>query len=151
MANIQADTIANAAGTGTPGIKGEPSTGSATAGDRGEYLSANGTSSTVNAAVNLTSLALTAGDWDVDGVVVASTAGGASDSVDAVLITSSTPSTTGTNALDKFQQHVGTTGRGNGTIRMRISLASTTTYYLHASTTSASTTTSGRIHARRAR
>lgn len=69
----------NSAGTSLafvgPGqTPGEPSTGSATAGNVGEYIesilaSGSATSLTTTVPKTITSISLTAGDWDVDGAV----------------------------------------------------------------------------------
>jgi len=61
--------------TVSPGhYSGEPSTGSASAGEIGEYIESvlgagSATALTTNVAKTITSISLTAGDWDVDGSV----------------------------------------------------------------------------------
>lgn len=82
--------------TVSPGhYSGEPSTGSASAGEIGEYIESiqnTPVSLTTNVAANVTSITLTAGDWDIDGVVYYST--GATTSITQNVLSFST--TTGT-------------------------------------------------------
>jgi len=66
----------------TPNIVGITSGGNVAAGSVGEYIESDITSGsavslTTNTAANVTSISLTAGDWDVSGAVVFSPAGGA--------------------------------------------------------------------------
>jgi hypothetical protein len=141
-------------GTGTPAIKGTGTNDSAAAGYVGEYISsqilfASATSLTTATAKNVTSISLTAGDWDVSGQVSVI----ASVATQAVSCGISTTSAT----LGDFSvySNIGATTTSFSAIMptQRISISSTTTVYLVAlaSFVSGTCTACGFIGARRAR
>jgi hypothetical protein len=138
---------------------------SATAGDIGEYQSASlasGSAASITTAVvaNITSVSLTAGDWDVEGVVAFN--GGATTTVSYLSAAVSTTSATlPTSGLVGFSQSVypsAPTVFNTGLVllptgRLRVSIASTTTVYLVARASFGTSTCSGygQIVARRVR
>lgn len=149
-------------------IPGTTTNSSATAGNIGEYVSASVASGsaislTNNTPVNITSISLTAGDWDVEGTVYYT--GGSTTTV--MYMTSSISLTTG--ALDLGVGNFGllpgfnsvpyspTSGSSQGisivSPVVRKSLASTTTIFLVAQSGFATSTTSafGFLRARRVR
>lgn len=142
---------------------GESTTGSATAGNVGEYVESVLNSGSAIAAgattvgKNLTSISLTAGDWEVQGVIMWVPA-------NTTVLTNTTASvslTTGTgditNGRVSFWQGsitgVGNTTHSNGTISCRFSLSGTTTIFLVGTATYTTSTLNmyGMIKARRAR
>ena len=149
----------------TPNIVGVVDGGNATAGSVGEYIESNIASGSAiaagatNVAKNLTSISLTAGDWDVSGVVewipLATT----------VLSSYSASISTTTGALDitkgrwtVMTLQTGITGAGNTDgssliTSCRFSLATTTTIYLvgRATYTTAGLNMYGILRARRVR
>ena len=141
-------------------FKGTTTNDSATAGNMGEYVEAsaatNAVSLTTATPANATSVSLTAGDWDVEGLVQTVAAAG---TVITGLIASlsSTTATLGTQGLlgrfDDVTTYPASASPAAGTGRMRISIASTTTIYLVAQAAfSVSTLTcGGEIQARRIR
>lgn len=139
---------------------GETSTGSATAGNVGEY--ATGTGGAVAAAtstsVNATSVSLTAGDWDVSGSIVFSY--GATTTVQGIVAGINTTSATlgSLGTLNSFNfGGVAIVPNGNFTLSTpvtRISLSTTTTVFLVGLTVYATSTgsiNSSTIRARRVR
>ena len=142
-------------GTGTPAIKGTGTNDSAAAGYVGEYISsqipfASATSLTTATAKNVTSISLTAGDWDVSGQVSILP----SVAIQALSVGISTTSAT----LPDFSlySNIGgpnMTSAGLSILTQRISLSATTTVYLVAvaSFASGTATACGFIGARRAR
>lgn len=141
----------------TKGIVGTTTNNNADAGYVGEFVSsevliASATSLTQNVAKNITSISLTAGDWNVWGNVwISSTAGFG--------IYASTISTTSATLPDQaLYTQSGLASQNNGTMNFptpfkRISISSTTTVYLVAIWNSGAGTTSGAgaIYARRVR
>lgn len=141
-------------GTGTAAIKGTGTNDSAAAGYVGEYISsqilfASAVSLTTATTKNVTSISLTAGDWEVSGNVSVL----ASIAVQAVAVGISTTSAT----LPDFSVYssIGTTVTSAGLtiVPQRISLSATTTVYLVAlvSFASGTVTACGLIGARRLR
>lgn len=155
-------TMLSAAVTGnftpsqTNGIVGTTTNNNANAGSIGEYITASGTSIslTTGTAINITSISLTAGDWDVSGVIEFNPAG-------STVITgmfASVSTTTGTlGAMGQRSSAQTTHSAGVGdqlpTPVTRLSLASTTTVYLVANQffSTSTCTASGLIRARRIR
>lgn len=147
---------------GTNTIAGTTTNDSAAAGDVGELLSssvaANSVALTVSGTVyNVTSLSLTAGDWEISGAVSFSPQ--PTTSVTLIQVGSNTTSATiGTISVD-YNCHAqaavvpGVQGYSLNIPQKRVSIASTTTIYLTASATfTVSTIASGGIiRARRVR
>ncbi len=142
---------------------GEPTTGSATSGNVGEYiksvvLTGSAVSLTSTVAKTVTSISLPAGDWDVSGNVSYNTAATtAVTNVGAYLsgTTNTIDVTPGKASILYFGEIVPTSGQSYAVPvgPYRLSLAATTTVYLIAlGTFTISTLTAfGAIHARRAR
>ncbi len=141
-------------------IVGTNTNNNATAGNVGEYvdsttsLAAGGTSAT---DTNLTSISLTAGDWDVSALIFLSESGSGTGAVVSffamsISTTSATQGTLGDNAV-----RITRTGSSDEMFltqpRVRISIASTTTVYLVYSMTYTGATPrlAGNIRARRMR
>ncbi len=144
--------------TTTVGIKGTNTNDSVQAGSFGEYASqsTSTTSMTSVTAAACSSLSLTAGDWDVSGVVTFTPAGTTTVTNIAAGINTSIASSSGPNGL--FQNLVlpaSATGQVQllATPTVRQSLAATTTVYLvgYASFGVSTMTCNGFIRARRVR
>lgn len=128
----------------TPNIIGTNTNNDAAAGSVGENISGNlnpgsAVSLTSVTAANITSISLTAGDWDVNGWVVYTVDAGGTTNVVQVHASISTTSATINTATDRITTiQFGTAGivpGGSQAIRLntgtcRISIASTTTIYL---------------------
>jgi hypothetical protein len=153
-------TTVSATGAITPsstnGIVGTTTNDSANAGSIGEYVTNTGTavSLTTSTATNITSVSLTAGDWDVSGAVTFNPASGTILTIQAGGISTTSAAFGGigsTTTLDFTAQ--ATQGSTFPTPVERISLASTTTVFLVAEGVfSVSTcTASALIRARRVR
>jgi hypothetical protein len=156
---VIADTTGALSRSGNGGIpvQGTNANDNAAAGDYGEYiesevLSGSAVSLSTGAAKTVTSISLTAGDWDVEGNVVFSPAG--------TLSFASTGSNTTTDALPTLPNKGGYAANGGSTTgghtlafgRRRYSLSGTTTIYLIAFGTFTSTCTAyGAISGRRVR
>lgn len=143
-------------------LPGETTTGSATAGNVGEYVegvlaSGSATPMTTNVPKTITSISLAAGDWDVSGVFYLLPA--ASTSITNMWVTNSTTTNTLDTTVGKFNQLFmaaivpGTTSLGLVMPTYRISLSSTTTVFLVGQATFTVSTAAGYglIRARRAR
>lgn len=141
------------------GIRGETSTGSASAGNIGEYISSTVASGSAVPLVNntgktITSISLTAGDWDIDFDVTFILTG-----VTATILWSSFSTTDnvadlsdGVYVIDQTLALTAASGyRSHSKSTTRLSLASTTTIYLVAfsSFTLGTETAFGQIRARR--
>lgn len=146
----------------TPNIVGTTAVGNAAAGSVGEFISSNipsgsAVSLTTGAAANVTSISLTAGDWDVWGEVVSLPAGTTTQStvIGGIGTTSATVPTLGTASPVVFSQYAPPAGTsvfvnvGTG----RINVSSTTTVFLVAQVSFGVSTCSayGVISARRRR
>ncbi len=154
--------ITSLAGTGGGvAVKGTPTNNSASAGYVGQYIEVDvPTGSAVSLAstgttYDITHVSLTAGDWDVSGVILSKPAGSTTCSCFSVWtsITTADPSPDETDGLTNYSS-TGTgvqTGGATGTVRY--SLASTTSVYLSCVATFAASTMSafGLIRARRVR
>ena len=146
----------------TSGIIGTTTNNNANALSVGEYVSSSvlvgaPVSLTSTTPANVTSISLTAGDWDVRGTVAFAFAGTTTSTVQRIGI-SSTSATYGTNAAENNGAQFAQTLTGAATMvvntgSMRFSLAGTTTVYLIASATFATSTATayGFIGARRVR
>lgn len=140
-------------------VRGTNTNDNAAAGFVGEVISstiASGAAVSLTSTVtaNITSISLTAGDWDVSGYVQFTSA--ATTSI--TLLAGGVSITSATIATDSFRIPTAAFVPGAGNIRntiptTRVSLAATTTYYLVASATFTVDTlaASGSILARRAR
>lgn len=171
-------TLGNIVGTGTtgtgavvfqttptinqPNIVGTTTNNNAAAGSVGEYISSTVVSGSAVAlttamTANVTSISLTAGDWDVSGNVVIAAAATTVATVGQAAISSSTgalPTLPGAGAFNIWQgSFTGAASLALPTGRTRISLAITTTIYLVAQATFATSTAGayGFIGARRVR
>jgi hypothetical protein len=112
----------------------------ATAGNIGEYVESvvaigSATNNTTNVAKNVTSISLSAGDWDVDGVVQWNSAASTSITVlsgSISLTTGTMDSTSGRISQMSFPAFVpgSTTAMSNPIPPLRFSLSSTTTLFL---------------------
>jgi Pectate lyase superfamily protein len=133
--------------------------GNATAGSIGEYVSSaiasgSAVSLTTATAANVTSISLTAGDWDVDGNVnIAGSTATYTQGVGGISTTSATLPTDGTEVNSGAQFTALSVTDGLTLPRKRVSISSTTTVYLVGKATfSAGTMTAyGSISARRVR
>ena len=146
--------------TGAVNIFGTSTNDSAAAGYVGEVISSNvttGVTLTTATAANVTSISLTAGDWDVSGEVwIAVGAGGATGIAGSINTTSATLSGSSSFNQSRFSLTAAFTASINEIFPLRaarVSLAATTTYYLIAQATfpSGATTATGNIIARRMR
>jgi hypothetical protein len=142
----------------TAGIVGTTTNNNANAGSVGEYVTATGTTvSMTNATpVNITSVSLTAGDWDVSGGIQWNPAG----TTTVAILRGSTSNTSAANGtFDASTLLAPAGGFVTGQVEMsgvpvtRYSLASTTTIYLVGTPTFgvSTMTASGVIRARRVR
>lgn len=141
-------------------IKGTTTNDSASAGGVGELIS-----SVVSSATNfpgsgsygdLTSISLTAGDWDVSVLIVAQANGATVTSFDAGISSTSGNSSTGLVTGDNSAETSGPNAASFTTLTIppyRVSLSATTTYYLKytAAFSVATPRAVGRISARRIR
>lgn len=140
----------------TPNITGTVSANNAAAGSVGEYMTASAgpTGISSGASTNITSLSLTAGDWDVDGNVFFA---GAATTVTSVMQSGIT-TTSGTIPADPDRQIFFGTGMTNTAytqrpLTTRINVSATTTVYMvvQATFTTSTMTASARLNARRVR
>lgn len=144
--------------TGLPsgsGIICTATNNNASASQLGEFISAaltqgSQTALTNNTVKNIVSILLTAGDWDVHGIVffqvsVAST--------QLLAWTSQTSATLSDASITSYLADPGATSLGTSTALLRLSLSGTTTVYLsaYASFSSGAVNVSGLIEARRVR
>lgn len=126
----------------------------AAAGKVGEFvtatvLSGSAIALTSNTAANMTSVSLTAGDWDVMGTVLFSASGANVTLIEAAL---STASAGLPDVSQRLYNPVSQTAFGSPVPMLRVSIAATTIVYLVVFATFASgCTASGAIYARRAR
>lgn len=153
-------TTITASGTITPsstnGIVGTTTNDNANAGSVGEYASntTTGTSLTTGTPANATSVALTAGDWDVSGTVFFSPAGGTTVSQILAGINTVSATVSGTGTFNQLNATLTTGGsqRYSSPV-VRISVASGATAYLIVQSIFAVSTMTcdGMIRARRVR
>lgn len=150
-----------AEGTGkfVAGIIGTSTNDSASSGNVGQIVTsavASGSPQTLSTgtAANVTSISLTAGDWDVEGNInFIDTAATVTETEGGIGSTSATLPTDGTEVYSGVQLVAATTNDGLTLPRKRITISSTTTIYLVASQTFTGTgaTAFGSITARRVR
>jgi hypothetical protein len=145
----------------TAGIVGTATNDNANAGSVGEYVQNTGSNVAIASAtpVNVTSISLTAGDWDVTGLIQTAPAGTTTTASAAVGIsgTSATFATIATGLLN-FAALNNTGFTAGGQVNMaapitRITLSSTTTIFLVSQIIygTSTLTISGQIRARRVR
>ncbi len=159
-ASTGAFTTLSSTGAFTPsstnGIVGTTTNDNANAGSVGEFVTATALASSVSngVALNAASISLTAGDWDVTGVLRTAPAGTTviQQSIQGISTTSATLGAFGTFTLDNHALAAGLGGT-EPTPVVRLSLASTTTVFLIAtiSFTTSTCTVDGLIRARRVR
>lgn len=141
----------------TGGIIGTTTNNNANAGSVGEYASntTTGTSVTTLVPFNATSISLTAGDWDVTGVIKWNPAGSTiiAQTVVGISTTSATLGTTGTFTSSPAIANNAGAGYAAASPVVRISLASTTTVFLvgNANFSTSTLTADGFIRVRRIR
>lgn len=159
--SVAGAVVAGGSGTfsQTGGIIGTTTNNNANAGSVGEYVesliaSGSAVSLTTATAANVTSISLTAGDWDVHGLVnynaSTATVTGASAGIST---TSATLPTDGSQAYSGVQLTALSTSDSITLTRKRILISGTTTVYLVASSTFSAGTVGafGTINARRVR
>lgn len=146
----------------TSGIVGTTTNDNANAGSFGEYIqseiaSGSAVSTTTNTAVNVTSISLTAGDWDVWGNVFMVNGSGTTSLyiIGAISTTSATlPTAPNGGGYNQVSGSIGSTGgQCSGVFRKRLSLSATTTVYLisYSNFSGGTQTAYGGIYARRVR
>lgn len=142
------------------GIYGTTAAGNATAGNLGEFvsslvsLSGSPVALTTSTSANITSISLTAGDWDVGGNVnFSGTSATVTSKRAAISTTSATIPTDGSEVWDGQQTTTLTVVDGITIPRKRVNVSSTTTVYLVGQCTfsAGSVAASGGITARRIR
>lgn len=140
----------------TNGIVGTTTNDNVNAGSVGEYVSATnsgGTSLTSNTGTNITSISLTAGDWDVSGIVFFNTSANNLNNM-LVNVGSVSAALGGLGTQNQSTSAGAAIGTGYlGTPLVRFSLSTTTTVYLvgYAGFASGTVTATGIIRARRVR
>lgn len=141
----------------TPNIVGTATNNNAAAGSVGEFLSnsTTGTNLLTNTSTNATSISLTAGDWEVDGVIAFIPAGSTVLSNLQAGITSASatiPTTLGARSI-LGATHAAGVGSTVIAPTVRMSLSSTTTVYIvaFAGVNTSTATVDGYIRARRVR
>jgi hypothetical protein len=163
IATSSALTFGSVAFSSTSGIIGTTTNDSAAAGSVGEYITSNvaaasATSLVTNTPKNITSISLTAGDWNVHGNItfLMATTTAINDLVSWTSTTSATlPDASKLNAVAYNSAATWAAGAATGVEApfLRVSVSGTTTVYLSAQATfGVSTLTAcGTIHARRVR
>jgi hypothetical protein len=136
----------------TAGIVGTTTSNSANAGSVGEFIDSAATNVTVGtSATNLTSISLTAGDWDVSGIVQFYGGGAVTFVSGAINTTSASFAGTSLGKSQVFGATYAAGGIGAATLpSLRYSVSTTTTLYLIGSL-SASQQCYGYVSARRIR
>jgi hypothetical protein len=140
--------------------KGTATNDSAAAGNVGEYVSSvvsSGSSVSPNSVTwtNITSVSLTAGDWDVSGIVAINNTGTATYANAAVSLYSGTTTTDHIDGDNVAQSNSAVSNAEASRVipSYRVSIASTTSVYLktYVNFTTGEATAWGRISARRVR
>jgi hypothetical protein len=140
----------------TVGVVGTTTNNNANVGSVGEYVTATALATSVSngTAANAASISLTAGDWDVSGILRTNPAGTTAivQQIEGISTTSATLGVFGTFTNDTYSPATGS-GETHPTPVVRISIATTTTVFLIATVVfSVSTcTVDGMIRARRVR
>ena len=132
-------------------VLGTTTNDNATAGYVGEFVDSYVFQSVSTSAMNLTSISLTAGDWEVSGTLQYYGSGGSTNLILAVSLTSGTiPTPTGQDAVIGAAN----SGSGIGAVNIpnyRYSLSATTTIYLNGRLDSSANDCGCYITARRVR
>jgi hypothetical protein len=140
--------------TSTIGIKGTTTNDNAQAGSDGEYQTVTGSSAGITGGTNtnVTSISLTAGDWDVQGVVLYTPTATITSGYSGISTTSVTFGALGSYSSSGGAPVTAVQLTPSSPV-VRISLASTTTVYLigNVSFASGTCTAQGFIRARRVR
>ncbi|WP_250533990.1 hypothetical protein [Caballeronia sp. AZ10_KS36] len=150
-------TIPTGASITKPNIVGTATNDNAAAGSVGEYVSnsATGVALTSGTAANITSVSLTAGDWDVSGTISFVPAGTTVPSAFncGTSTTSATLGALGTQTFSASSAFPAGSAQGLAAPTQRISVSATTTVYLVGSSafTTSTMTANGFIRARRVR
>ena len=141
----------------TVGIKGTVAADNAQAGSVGEFITSSATlaPTTTNTAYNVTSISLTAGDWEVTGAISEINSG----TTGGTLLGASISATSATQAAAPYEVFIATEvpsvyQNGGGTLTTgRVNISSTTTYYCVATVTygSAAPSVTCALNARRVR
>lgn len=141
----------------TVGIVGTTTNNNAASGDVGEYIEAEQPTAT-NAPTSgqwgdLTSISLTAGDWDVSGMVNWLLNGSTSTDVELGIKTTAGNSAPGDPSATQYLLPPTATANSSGSLTIRLSLSGTTTVYLKylAAYSAGTPQARGHIHARRVR
>jgi len=146
-------TLDGTNGITSPGIIGVTDGSNATAGTVGEYIDSYASGTTVSGSpTTMTSISLTAGDWDVSGAVNYN--GNSTPTYVQGGIGTTTNSFSGTSTGKTVLASGTNTTAGTGSVlipRFRVSITTTTTYYLVGQLSSTSQTCQGYISARRMR
>ncbi|SAK19280.1 hypothetical protein UA17_01779 [Burkholderia multivorans] len=140
----------------TAGIIGTTTNNNANTGSVGEYATntTTGTSLTSGAAANMTSISLTAGDWDVSGEVTYSAGAGCVPTLFQQSVSTTSATSGGAGAQTVWSASFSTASTNvMPTPRVRISLSATTTVYLVGTSlfSGGTMTANGFIRARRVR
>ncbi len=143
--------------TSSTTLKGTATNDSAAAGNIGEYIESVVSGVSVPASGNngnLTSINLTAGDWDVTSLLLLEPNGATTTEVETGITSSATGiGTVGNNRMDCPMPVAATRNAGCSVPVVRISINTTTTYYLNLEVTYSAATPKGdgRLSARRVR
>ena len=147
-------TVPSIAFSSTSGIIGTTTNDNAAAGSVGEFVTSavSAVAITTATATNVTSISLTAGDWDLWGNVFTNPAAGTTQSLLAAGISTSTAAFPTQYTLLPYTA-IASVNVGTTAPNIRLSLSGTTTVYLVASVSYAvsTLTISGTLSARRAR
>lgn len=137
MSTIRANAITGSGGSGGLDIQGTNTNDNAAAGDVGEYVSGSGTigisTGTSGQFQNITSISLTAGDWDISALSrVRSATTGVNDFQLAISINSGNTTTDHVSSDNVAFQTMAATNVDMAVAvpPYRLSIASTTTVYL---------------------
>jgi hypothetical protein len=139
-------------------IAGTATNDDASAGNIGEYMSsvipaASGVSISTTTATNMTTLSLTAGDWDVYGNITFTAASGTPITSAYCWLSTTSASLPDTGLIGGWDSTAGSTARGMTAPFLRVSVSSTTTVYISGLVVFGSSTVkmTGGIFARRRR
>lgn len=137
----------------TAGIVGTPTNDDAAAGRVGEYISASAAAVTVTTSItNVTSIALTAGDWDISMFITQGGAGTTNVFGTFYIATASGASTGTTFGISAGYFSTNLSSAASGSIgRYRVKLTGNQTYYLNASFSTNTSSVDATLSARRMR
>ena len=134
----------------TKGIVGTTTNNNAQAGSVGECVEGTGSATSTTSVVNLTSVALTAGDWDIRATVQTNNNPGLNSYI-AICVNAANNSMSGTDAKNTTYGANPVGGGGNVSLAFRLSLAASATQYLNVQSPTGNCSASGYIMARRVR